>query len=63
MAYSAVQLKKHMESVSQSHKHPRLGTIWVPVRPYGKDNFMRRLKDAWHVLIGKYDALDWTIPD
>lgn len=34
---------------------------WLPARPvnYKVDSMLERLKFAWGVLIGKYDALDW----
>jgi len=34
---------------------------WIPVRPIitTKVRFVERLKIAWCVFIGKYDALDW----
>ena len=35
--------------------------VWIPARPtnYRVDGLWSRLKQAWFVLIGKYDALDW----
>jgi hypothetical protein len=35
---------------------------WIPARPlpyYGWWGVKTRIKCAWFVLIGKYDALDW----
>jgi len=32
---------------------------WIPGRPLGRGSIFQRLKVAWKVLIGKYDALDW----
>lgn len=34
---------------------------WLPARPknYRVDGVFMRLKLAWRVLIGRYDALDW----
>lgn len=34
---------------------------WIPLRPVNHqfDTWKQRLKDAWGVLTGKYDALDW----
>lgn len=48
------------------HKVTRGGrTIarWLPARPYALDGLAglkRRLKAAWGVVTGRYDALDWT---
>jgi hypothetical protein len=32
---------------------------WILARPVQIYSFTRRLKLAWYVFIGKYDALDW----
>ena len=33
---------------------------WYPARPYGfTGGFLKRLKNAWYVFTGKYDALNW----
>ena len=32
---------------------------WVPARPLGLFSLRRRIKLAWGVLTGKYDALKW----
>lgn len=32
---------------------------WIPARPYSIDTLFGRIKQAWGVLLGKYDALDW----
>lgn len=34
---------------------------WIPARPenYKFDSISSRIKQAWGVLTGKYDALDW----
>ena len=67
MAIASVILKDRFEKVSTSHQHPRLGKIWVPVRPLSWERkyypFMQRLKDAWGVLTGRYNAIDWEIPE
>lgn len=39
---------------------------WLPVRPYELDDgwrWYRRLKLAWGVFTGRYDAFDWTLTD
>lgn len=35
--------------------------LWIPSRPINHrvDGVWSRIKAAWFVLIGKYDALDW----
>ena len=45
-------------SEAQANIHGR----WVPARPYkagGLYGFCSRCKDAWQVLIGKYDSFKW----
>ncbi len=32
---------------------------WIPVRPMSIGGVLKRLKLAWFVFIGRYDALDW----
>lgn len=32
---------------------------WVPARPYSDDTLLDRIKQAYGVLTGKYDALNW----
>ena len=67
MPIHTVVLKEHFETVSESHQHPRLGKIWVPTRPLSWERkyypFTQRLKDAWGVLTGRYNAIDWEIPE
>ena len=67
MAIATVVLKKHFEEVSTSYQHSRLGKIWVPARPVAWQReyypFIQRLKDAWGVLTGRYNAIDWEIPE
>ena len=35
--------------------------VWIPARPLGYQGLFifKRLKAAYNVFIGKYDALDW----
>jgi len=33
--------------------------IWTPARPLFADSWLDRLKAAFGVLIGRYDAIDW----
>lgn len=35
------------------------GGKWVPARPLGLDTLPNRIKLAWAVFTGKYDALKW----
>ncbi len=67
MAIPTVVLKNDFNSIAQRHVHPRQGDIWVPVRPvsytWKYTKFLSRLKDAWGVLTGRYDAIDWEIPE
>jgi len=35
-----------------------IGGRWLPARPL-RFWELRRIKAAWRVLIGRYDALDW----
>lgn len=32
---------------------------WIPARPYSACGVFSRIKQAYGVLTGKYDALDW----
>lgn len=32
---------------------------WVPARPIGFYSWRRRLRYAWGVFTGRYDALEW----
>ena len=32
---------------------------WIPARPYYEWDVVDRVRAAWNVLTGKYDALDW----
>ena len=67
MAIYAVVLKQQFDTVQESHTHKRLGKIWVPVRLVNWEpeyyGFWHRLKDAWGVLTGRYNAIDWEIPE
>lgn len=35
------------------------GPRWIPYRPHTPWRFATRLRLAWGVFIGRYDALDW----
>lgn len=37
----------------------KIGGEWVPGRPLGFYNLKHRLKYAWGVFVGKYDAIKW----
>ena len=58
--YTAKQLKEH-ESFSRVPMPNAKRAYWYPARPenYRCDTLWQRLKLAWGVLCGKYDALDW----
>lgn len=36
---------------------------WLPVRPYSIYRFTTRVRLAWGVLVGRYDAFSWEIKD
>lgn len=36
---------------------------WLPVRAYTPYSLVRRVKLAWGVLTGRYDAFSWEIKD
>ena len=44
--------------------HPKLKE-WIPSRPHGfkMDSIRKRMKWAWGVLVGRYDAVDWQDVD
>lgn len=35
------------------------GKTWQPLRPLGFFGLLNRLKLAWGVFVGKYDAVQW----
>lgn len=56
--------RKIIETGSQaSEYHKKLG--WIPARPinYRADSIRERIRYAWGVLVGKYDALNWEDQD
>lgn len=58
--YTAKELKEH-ETFSRVPMPKAKGAYWYPARPenYRFDGFFKRLKLAWGIFRGKYDALDW----
>ncbi len=55
MIFTPIQIKKHDVTSSKD------GITWKPCRPinYTAESWRFRLKNAWRVLIGRYDVLDW----
>lgn len=47
------------QEVKRSQEDVCIKGRWVPARPYPTGNTLERIKHAWGVLTGKYDALDW----
>ena len=62
MKHRAIQIKEWSEEkeIVTSKKGVPEGR-WVPARAinYKLDRWRDRIKWAWGVLIGRYDALDW----
>ncbi len=58
--YTARELKEH-DIFSRIPGPKKKRAYWFPARPlnYQFDSLWMRLKLAWGVLRGKYDALDW----
>ena len=58
--YTAKELKEH-DNFSRVPMPNAKRAYWYPARPenYRCDTLWQRLKLAWGVLCGKYDALDW----
>jgi len=54
MKFTARQIKAWDVSRGSNYSY-----IWYPARPLLNESFFSRLKNAWRVLTGKYDALDW----
>lgn len=54
MKYTAREIEDWTEDVETPNG-------WVPARPLNHqlEGWRQRIKDAWGVLTGKYDALDW----
>lgn len=52
MIYTAEQIQSHTE---------QRGPDWKPARPLNHvcDSWLERLRHAWGVFVGRYDALDW----
>ena len=51
-----------LESIAKGEYNDTLAGIngkWVPARPLGYYSFRSRLRLAWAVFSGKYDALKW----
>jgi hypothetical protein len=34
--------------------------FWVPARPLGVFSLRKRIRLAWRVFVGRYDALEWS---
>lgn len=51
----------HVESVIDSAESTstKINGDWIPARPCGYCGFFYRVKAAWGVFTGKYDALKW----
>lgn len=50
-----------VDSIVNNQTQKLIHGKWVPARPlnYQRDSFFFRVKLAWRVLTGKYDAIDW----
>jgi hypothetical protein len=55
--WTAQAVKDH--NVSSTSGDPNTWRVWKPARPYTPWSLLRRLRLAWGVFIGRYDALDW----
>lgn len=54
MVYTAYELKKW------SCDTPDKDNVrWIPARPITYWRMFERIKMAWFVLVGRFDALDW----
>jgi hypothetical protein len=53
MKYTAYQIKNWSSST------PDKDGCWKPARPITIYRLLERIGNAWLVLIGKFDALDW----
>lgn len=50
--------RNFVNSLEENSTEVRPGK-WVPARPLLADTLFERLKHAWGVLIGRYDAIEW----
>jgi len=59
--YTANTLRQWGEEVPKE----RNGNYYIPARPVGHNLYpvLHRLKVAWQVFIGKYDAVNWENPN
>jgi hypothetical protein len=51
--YTLLALVRMTETTSK-----QINGLWVPARPLIR-GWHHRLRDAWRVLIGRYDAVKW----
>jgi hypothetical protein len=54
--WDIVNLFKHVATGPQACKP---GEKWLPARPLGLFSIRSRIKLAWGVFTGKWDAVDW----
>jgi hypothetical protein len=54
--------QEHKDGIHAVGLKEQLGATAIPYRPNSpyKRSWMHRLKLAWSVFIGRYDALDWS---
>jgi len=61
--YSAVEIKNYEQEFKpeDAWKRVKIDGVWLPTRPLGLMgiHFIRRLKIAYKVFVGQYDAIDW----
>ena len=54
--FSLKELQNHQEIIGVQTE---IDGQWVPARPYGLFSLKNRVKLAWGVFTGKYDAVTW----
>ena len=50
------------DHVKSGPKAQTAAGVWVPARPLGFFSLRNRIKLAWGVFVGRYDAVKWPNP-
>ncbi len=54
---------KSFFAFADEHNRQTKGGNWVPARPLGRYSIVSRIKLAWNVFLGRYDAMRWPSDD
>lgn len=53
------RLQALVDDVNRGEVQTEIWGQWVPARPMGLDSLRERLRLAWGVFVGRYDAVQW----